>query len=309
MGHPKKSKNEERKTVIFAAIGANLAVVIVKSIAAFFTGSSAMLSEAIHSAVDTGNEILLLIGVNRSHKRADALHPFGYGKELYFWSFIVALFVFAFGGGLSTYEGIQHILHPEPMQNALWNYAILGSSMIFEGISFRIGLKKFRTGRGHRFLSRIQASKDPSIFTVLMEDLAAITGLIIAAVGIALSQFFARPEIDGIASVAIGVLLVGVAFVLARECRDLLIGESLAPKALNEIREIIATAPEVRQVYEILSMHLAPGDVLLNIRLRFRSEITRDQIAQTSKSLVQRIRAVHPEVHKVFFASDSFVQI
>ena len=214
----KKEKREgasESLTAIFAAIIGNLLIAITKFTAAFFTGSSAMLSEGIHSAVDTGNGLLMLLGIHKSKKPPDEKHPFGHARELYFWSLVVAFSIFAVGGGVSIYEGITHILHPVPIENAGWNYAVLGASVVFEGITWYFGWLAFaKTRRGRPVFEAIRASKDPTSFTVLLEDSAAITGLVIAFLGVFLGHEFGLVYFDGIASILIGVLLCLVALLL-----------------------------------------------------------------------------------------------
>ncbi len=296
----------ERNVVILAAILANAAIAIIKFIAALVTGSSAMLSEAVHSLIDTGNEGFLIVGLRRAKKRPDSLHPFGYGKELYFWAFLVAILIFALGGGMSIYEGISHIQQPHPIRNALWNYVVLGCAFLFEGTSFTIAYRHFRRkeGRRRRLWTSILVSKDPSLFTVLLEDFAAIVGIAIAFLGVALSQYFHEPKLDGWASIGIGLLLLSVSTVLANETRNLLVGESLRPETLEEIQRIIWSEPNVSELLAVLSMHLGPQNVLLNIRVHFRAEISHQELTRTVQRLVINIRRAHPEIKQVFFAAE-----
>jgi len=226
------------KKVIYAALAGNSAIAVMKAAGATYTGSSAMLSEAVHSMVDTGNQALLLYGIRRSARPADERHPFGYGREIYFWAFVVAILVFAVGAGVSLYEGIHKVQHPEPIRNAFVSYAILSFAMIFEGGAWLIAYRAFNSTRGKRsLLDAVRASKDPSIFTVLLEDSAAMIGLAIAFSGIALGQALDMPVLDGVASILIGLILAGAATLLAQETKALLIGESADPEVVREIRK------------------------------------------------------------------------
>ncbi|MEO0849158.1 MAG: cation diffusion facilitator family transporter, partial [Cyanobacteria bacterium J06648_1] len=214
------------KKTIYAAMAANFAIAITKFVAASITGSSAMLSEGIHSVVDTGNELLLLWGLRLSKQPADDSHPFGYGQELYFWTLIVALFIFAIGGGMSIYEGIVHVNHPEPLSDPRWNYGVLGFAVIFEGYSWNVALQEFLRSKGEEsFWRAIRASKDPTIFTILFEDTAALIGLFVAFLGVLGGHLLNNVYLDGVASIIIGVILCGVDLLLATESKDLLIGE------------------------------------------------------------------------------------
>jgi len=221
----------DSKLAIYGAIGANVAIAVTKFTVAGITGSSAMLSEGVHSAVDTFNGVLLLVGIRLSQRPATPEHPFGHGKELYFWNLIVAVLIFGLGGGVSFFEGVQHIRHPEPMRDPTWNYVVLAAAALFEGISFSIALRQFFKQAGSTpFWEAVHRSKDPTTYTVLAEDSAALAGLAIAAVGIALSHSLDMPALDGAASVLIGLLLAGVATLLTWESRGLLIGEGIRPR-------------------------------------------------------------------------------
>jgi len=229
-----------------------------------------MLSEGIHSTVDTFNGVLLLVGLKLSQRPATPEHPFGHGKELYFWSLIVAVLIFGLGGGMSFYEGVQHIRNPEPMQDPLWNYVVLGGAGVFEGASFVIALRQFlKEAGGTPFWEALHRSKDPTTYTVLAEDSAALAGLVVAALGIALSHRFEKPELDGAASLIIGLLLAGVALALIRESRGLLIGEGIRPETARAIRSIALGQPKVRDVGRVLSMYIGPDDVLVTMDLDF----------------------------------------
>jgi cation diffusion facilitator family transporter len=249
-GQDEEEKKSGSLKVIYAAIAANLGIAVSKFIVAGITGSAAMLAEGIHSAVDTGNELLLLIGERNSAKPPDAKHPFGYGKELYFWALIVALSVFSLGGGLSIYHGIDALRHPEPLQDPTWNYVVLGVSALFEGYSWNVSRKALNKRRkpGSSLWQTMRASKDASVFTVFIEDSAALIGLAIAALGIVLGHAFDNPYFDPAASVLIGLLLVGAAFTLARETGALLVGESIGADATRKVRGVFEQDPAIERL-------------------------------------------------------------
>ncbi len=291
----------ESKIAIYGAIGANIAIAATKFTVAGITGSAAMLSEGVHSAVDTFNGVLLLVGVKLSQRPATAEHPFGHGKELYFWSLMVAVLIFGLGGGISFYEGIQHIRNPEPMTDPTWNYVVLGAAMVFEGISFGIALKQFRgESRGRPFWNALHSSKDPTTYTVLAEDSAALVGLLVAALGIFLSHELNIPELDGAASVVIGLLLAGVAVLLVRESRGLLIGEGIQPETAREIRRIATAQPRVHDVGQILSMYIGPQEVLVTLDLHFEQGTQTEAAAQAMTVIQKEVRAKFPTVKRLF---------
>jgi len=297
--------SSESRTAIFAAIAGNLAIATTKFIAAYFTGSSAMLSEAIHSVVDTGNGGLLLFGLKRSKRPADASHPFGHGKELYFWTLIVAILIFALGGGMSVYEGVTHLLHPR-MADPTWNYVVLGFAIVFEGFSFFFAFRAFRGElQGQGILTAIRRSKDPTNFTVLFEDTAAMLGLVVAFLGIFLGDMLHNPYFDGAASIVIGLILGGVASFLAFESKGLLIGEGVNPETLASIRELVTGDEAVAQVRKSLTMHFGPSDVLLNLEVRFKKHLRANQIADAITRLEATIRQKHPEVTHIFIEAKS----
>jgi cation diffusion facilitator family transporter len=290
----------ESKVAIFAAIAANLAIAVTKFIAAFFSGSSAMLSEAIHSLVDTGNGALLLVGVRQSQKPYDATHPFGHGKELYFWPLIVAILVFSLGGGMSVYEGITHITHPH-RGDPTWSYIVLGLAFAFESVSAFLAFKAFRKElKGAGVVATIRASKDPTTFTVLFEDTAALAGLIVAFLGILLGDLLDNPYLDGVASIVIGLILACVAVFLAYETKGLLIGEGVDPETLQSIRSIAAEDGAVEQVKKSLTMHFGPHEVLLAIDLEFKQHLTATEVADAINRVEAAIRARHPEIRHIF---------
>ena len=291
-------------TVVYAALAGNLAIAATKFAAFALTGSSAMLTEAIHSGVDTGNQGLLLLGLARARKPPSQTHPFGYGMEVYFWAFVVALLIFALGGAFSIYEGVLKILRPEPIDRAWINFLVIGLAVLFEGGSFLVAWKEFRVlTRGTPFMRAIRRSKDPSVFAVLLEDGAALAGLVIAALGVAGSAVFGVPWADGAASVAIGVLLVAVAIFLANETRSLLTGESASPRIVEAVREMLAADPRVDTVAEVLSMHLGPQEILLGVTLDFHDDLTAGEIEDAADDFAMRIRAIDARITRVFVRS------
>ncbi|QHG14794.1 cation diffusion facilitator family transporter [Nostoc sp. ATCC 53789] len=297
---------DSSKKTIFAAMGANLAIAITKFIAASITGSSAMISEGIHSIVDTSDQLLLLLGIIRSQKTADNSHPFGYGQELYFWTFIVAILIFAIGGGMSIYEGITHLINPSPLEDPMWNYIVLGVAILLEGYSWTVALKEFLPTKGKQsFWQAIKNSKDPTVITILFEDTAAILGLFVALIGIFLGHLFNNVYLDGIASIIIGIILAIVAVVLARESKGLLVGESADPQTIANIRSLSKAEPGVKEVIRVLTMQLAPQEVLLNLELQFSHNLTGEEIALTVESLEAKISQKHPEIKQIFIEAKS----
>jgi cation diffusion facilitator family transporter len=296
----------ESTKVLYAAIIANLAISATKFTAAAFTGSSAMISEGIHSLVDTGNGGLMLLGVRRSRKPADAMHPFGYGKELYFWTLIVAIVIFAVGGGVSAYEGLLHLLHPVRMENPSWNYAVLAFAFVFEGYSFIIAFKAFQSEKGERtFWQSIDTSKDPTTYTVVFEDSAALLGLIVAFIGVFCAHAFDNLYFDGAASVLIGIILAAVAVLLAYESRGLLVGEAVDPETLKNIRRLAESDPRVESVRNALTMYFGPHTVLLAMDLRFRSDLSAAEVEESIDRLEETIRKHHPNIKHIFVESES----
>jgi cation diffusion facilitator family transporter len=291
----------ESRLAIYGAIGANLAIAATKFVAAGMTGSSSMLSEGIHSLVDTGNGALLLVGLKQSRKPASPAHPFGRGKELFFWSLIVGVLIFGLGGGVSFYEGVLHVLHPAPLEDPTWNYVVLASAFVFESISLVIAARQFQRQRGPGTLwHALRASKDPTTFTVLAEDSAALMGLSIAAVGVYTSHALRRPELDGIASMAIGLLLCGVAVLLIRESRGLLVGEGVSPALAREIRELATAEDEVQRAGPVLSMYVGPEDVLVTFDVHVPPELPSGEVADTVQRIQRRVRERCPQVTRLY---------
>ena len=291
---------ESRKAII-AAVAGNLAIAAIKFAAALLTGSSAMLSEGIHSVVDTGNGGLLIHGLRRSQRPPDEAHPFGHAGEVYFWSLIVAVSIFGIGGGMSVYEGISHIEYPKPLESALINYIVLTLAAVFESLSFSVAWRGFRATKKNRpTLAAIHQAKDPSLFTVLFEDSAALLGLFVAFLGVLLSHLLNAPTIDGAASVVIGLILVCAALWLAYESRSLLVGEAADPELVAALRELALADPSVVGLGAVLTMHLGPEEVLLNIEVQFTPGSTAEQIHTAIHRIEKEISARYPEVDRVF---------
>ncbi|MGH8008453.1 MAG: cation diffusion facilitator family transporter, partial [Candidatus Binatia bacterium] len=296
----------ESKTAIYAAIGGNLAIAVMKFGAAAFTGSSAMLSEGIHSLVDTGNGGLLLLGIHKSRQPADTTHPFGYGKELYFWSLIVAVLIFGVGGGISIYEGILHLLHPNPLGDPMWSYVVLGLATVFEGIVLFIALKQFNATRGEQgFWEAVRMSKDPTTFTVVFEDTAALLGLIAAFLGVFLGHQLNNPYLDGAASIVIGLILATVAFFLAYETKGLLIGEGADAETLESIRALAEADPLVERIKDPLTMHFGPHTVLLTMNIHFQQGLSAVEVGGAVERMEQTIRSQHPDIKHIFIEAES----
>lgn len=293
--------------VVLAALGGNAAIAVTKFAAALYTGSSAMLSEAIHSLVDTGNQALLLYGMKRAARPADDKHPFGYGREIYFWAFVVAILLFAIGAGVSFYEGFHKFRHPTPITDVFINYIVLGLALVFEAGAWFVAFKEFNTTRGKRgFIEAVQVSKDPSLFTVLLEDSAAVLGIIVAFLGIFLGQLLHIPELDGLASMGIGCILAGAAIVLAYETKGLLIGEGAHPEVVAGVRRILASQKGLRRVNEILTLHQGPQDVLVNISLDFDDGLASEEVEAIISELETRLCSGFPIVTRVFIEAQSW---
>lgn len=294
------------KTVIYAAIAANLGIAAAKFVAAAVTGSSAMLSEGIHSAVDSGNGILLLYGVNRSNRPADDHHPFGYGKELYFWSLVVAILIFALGGGISIYEGVKHLQHPEPISNPLVNYLVLGVATVFECVALVLALKELNQIRGDMSIwQAVRESKDPTVITVLFEDSAALAGIVVAFIGVYLGSTLGWTWADGSASILIGVILTVVAGFLVVETKGLLVGEGANPKMLASIRALIAADENIVAMDRPLTMYFGPHHALLVLNVEFKAGLTPQQAESTIDRIELGIRGAHPDIKQIYIEADS----
>lgn len=265
-----------------------------------------MLSEGVHSLVDTGNQVLMLHGLSRAKKAPDPKHPFGYGMELYFWAFVVAILIFALGSGISLYEGIKHIANPEVIKDPTWNYVVLSLAIVFEGWAWWVAYKEFKLTKGESsFWYSIRKSKDPTIFTVLLEDTAAMLGLIAAFIGIYLSQLLGIPELDGAASVVIAIILGAVAVFLAIECKGLLIGESAQTDVTDGIEKIVGADPQIVSINELLTMHMGPNDILVNASLDFADDLSSSQVEGAITAFESRIKEQFPNVKRVFIEAQS----
>ncbi len=294
------------KKIIIAALIGNSLISITKFIAASITGSAAMMSEGIHSLVDTGNQILLLYGLKQSAKPADDNFPFGHGKEIYFWSFIVAILIFSVGAGISIYEGVNHIYHPSELHDPTINYIVLGLAILFEGAAFYLALKEFNRVRGKLgYIEAVHNGKDPSLFVVLFEDFAALLGLFVALFGIMIAQITQNPMWDGMASVAIGVILGLTAVWLAYETKSLLIGEGANPKIVKSIKEIAAKYEGIEQINEVLTLHMGPEFLLVNISIDFDDNLPAGTVEQTISAITKEIKTEHPQAKKVFIEASS----
>lgn len=301
MASQSAAKHAGSKKVIYAAILGNLLIAVTKFVAAFFTGSSAMLSEGVHSLVDTGNGGLLLYGLRRAAKPADKSHPLGHGRELYFWSFIVALLVFAVGAGVSFYEGLIHILDPEPVANPLVNYIVLGFATLFEGTSWFIALKEFRAEKGEQgYVEAVRKSKDPSVFTVLFEDTAALLGLIIAFIGILAAQLFNIPELDGVASIGISIILGATAIFLARESKGLLMGEAASPEVEQQILDIANKDPAIQKANGVLTVHMGPKQIVAGLSVEFEDHVLAPEIEACVQRIEAELKKANPDIVTLF---------
>jgi len=296
------------KIAIYAAMGANLAIAIAKFVGAAISGSSAMLSEGIHSVVDSINEVLLLYGLKKSEMSPDEQHPLGYGQEVYFWSLMVAVLIFALGGGISIYEGIQSIQSQEPSHSPFISYSILGVAMLFEGIALYISLKEFNQTYPRENVGlwkAIRQSKDPSTFIVVVEDLAALVGLFFAFAGVFLTQVMGNAIYDGIASIIIGILLTIVATILVTETRGLLVGESASPDVRESIKQIVQSDEAVSAMESPITFHLGPRDIMLALNIEFRDELSADEIERAVRRIENNIRGSHSEIKRIFVEAAS----
>ncbi|BDD01134.1 cation diffusion facilitator family transporter [Persicobacter psychrovividus] len=298
------------KKAIYGAILANTGIAISKFVAAYFTGSSSMLSEGIHSLVDTGNGVLLLYGIKQSQRPADHAHPFGYGKEVFFWSFVVAIMIFALGGGIALYEGIHHLIEPKPLGNPTWNYVVLILALVFEGSALRVALQEFKKGaNGLPFIKALRESKDSSTVAIVIEDTAACIGLVLALISVILGHVTGIVYFDGLGSISIGLLLIGVSLFFAAECKGLLIGEGLSSKNVDKIQMILKKHPYVDSAKRPLSLYFGPSEVLLNVEVDFKDELTAREIEQTVVTIEDAIKQEVPAVNKIFIEADKLTNI
>lgn len=291
------------------AMGANLAIAATKFLVGAITQSTVMIAEGIHSLVDTGNSALMLLGEWRSRRPADEAHPFGYGMELYFWSFVVAMVVFGGGGGLSIYEGVRALIHPRTL-TALWpNYAVVGAAAVFESVSLAIGIREFTKYRhekrfGGSMLSVMRASKNPAIFVTVLEDIAALIGLALAATGLTLSHYLGNPAFDGVASILIGLVLVVEAGLLGFECRGLIIGEAARPLIVADVRRALAHHPGIGRIEELRTLQLGPDSVMLVLGIRPESEMNVGEMERVHAQLEAEIRKLVPTIKDIVYDLD-----
>lgn len=296
------------KKVVIAALAGNLGIAIAKFVAAFFSGSAAMLAEGVHSLADTGNQALLLLGLKLAVKPADRKHQFGRGSELYFWPFIVAVMLFTIGAVASFYEGGHRLLNhaEEHHHDVTWAYVVLFVSIALETFSFRVAYKEFKTvSRGRRIMQVVRETRDPLVVTVLLEDTAALIGLLLALAGVSLSHYTGDPLWDGVATLSIGFVLAGVACILSYETHSLLIGESVTHEDEERVRGIVSASPDVRSLVEVLTMHVGPEDVILAMKVAFDPALSVQAIEGKINELEAQIRAKLPRMTKIFIEPDS----
>ena len=292
--------------VVLIAFGGNALIAVSKLSAAAITGSSAMFAEGVHSVVDSGNQLLLLYGIKRSAKPADTRHPFGYGMEIYFWSFVVAVLLFSIGAGVSIYEGISKIQHPHPVESPYINFIVLGLAMVFEGYAFWAAIKQMNAQRGdNTVLQYTRRSKDAPLVVVLLEDAGALLGLMIAALSLVLVLVLDIPELDGVASLVIGLLLAFAAVVLFIETKGLLIGEAVAPAVRAGINDILQSHTKILAVNEVMTMHMGPEDVFCALSVDFSDDASSVEVEAAISNLEQEIKLAYPEIKRIFIEAQS----
>ncbi|NIY77330.1 cation diffusion facilitator family transporter [Thalassospira sp. HF15] len=308
------------KGAIYMAAAANLLIAVAKFGGAAITGSAAMMSEGIHSLVDTGNQGLLLLGLRLSTREPDERHPLGYGKETYFWSFLVAVMIFGLGAGVSIWEGVDKVIHPHALDVHVVAtfggfdirtyhvvFSILAIAIVLEGMAFRTAYRTFRAQNpGIPLIKAVRSSKDPTVFVILFEDSAALLGLVVACVGIAAAYLLEMPVLDGLASVMIGLILAVTAFLLAVECKGLLIGESASRQSRKMIAEMVAAIPGILKVNEIVTLHHGPQSLMVCVSVDFQDKVTSKQVEAAVSRLESDIRAAIPEVSKVFIEAQNW---
>lgn len=296
-----EKQHGESGLVLYAALAANLGIAIAKFVAAAISGSSSMLSEGFHSVVDSGNQVLLLYGQHRARKPADHQHPFGYGRELYFWSFVVAILIFAIGAGVSAFEGYRHIVTPEELQSPAINYIVLAISALLEGSSWTVAVRQFGKSKGNAgWWEAIRQSKDPPNFIVVFEDSAAIAGLAVAALGVWASHHWQMPWIDGAASIGIALILAAVAILLAREAKGLLIGERADEEVIARAHDLVEAHPAVTSVNHVRTIHTGPDEVFVAISADFRDDVTMGRAETLIEEIESSLRAALPQLASIY---------
>ncbi|MGE4305979.1 MAG: cation diffusion facilitator family transporter [Novosphingobium sp.] len=287
--------------VLYGALTANLGIAIAKFVAASLTGSSSMATEGVHSVVDSGNQVLLLYGQHKAGRKADARHPFGYGRELYFWAFVVAILIFAVGAGISIYEGIVHIQDPHPIADPTISYVVLAIAFVLEGSSWVIAVRDFNGKRGRQgWWQAVRRSKDPTGFIVLFEDSAAMVGLVIAALGVWSSVYFADARLDGLASVLIGLVLACVAALLAREAKGLLIGEAADPELIARLRAVLAAHPQIDSVNHVRTIHTAPDSIFVAVSADFADDLSMGVAETVIEDIEARMKQLSPSISSIY---------
>ena len=293
-----------KKAIIAALIGNSL-IAVTKFAAAIHTGSTAMMSEGIHSLVDTGNQVLLLWGIRSANRPASPEFPFGHGKEIYFWCFVVAMLIFALGGTVSIYKGWQHLSHPTSINNIAINYAVLGFAVVFEAVALWVAFKEFNLSRGSRsIINAILKGKDPTLFVVVFEDSAALLGLLVAMAGLVLYQLTGNPVYDALASIGIGVVLILTALILAIESKSLLIGESADPKIVADIRATLNMDERILTVNEVATLHMGPEFIVVTVSVDFIDALSARKVEKAVTQLTRSIKEVDQRVKRVFIEAE-----
>jgi cation diffusion facilitator family transporter len=299
----------ESKTAVIAALAGDVAVAVTKFVAAGISGSSAMFSEGIHSLVDSADGALLLFGMARSTRPADEDHPLGHAHELYFWSFVVAVMIFGLGGGVTIYEGILKIRQPGALENPLWDYVVLAVAAVLQAVSMVVGYRQFRKQIGNApLILAIHRSKDPSVFTVVIEDAIGIAGIIVAFAGVYLSHAAGDARFDGAASILIGLMLAATALVIGNEIRGLLIGESADPEMVREIRRLAEADPAVDRANPPIAVQLGPDSVLLLLEIQFSSRASAGEVAEAVDRMEHAIHTRFPVVQQIYIEAESIKQ-
>jgi cation diffusion facilitator family transporter len=305
---PSEGSEGSVRTVAFA-IAANVGIAVLKFVAAALSGSSAILAEAIHSVVDTADGVLLYVGLRRGKLPADEQHPFGHGKELYFWTLVVAILVFAVGGGMSVFEGITHLMEPRRLTNPVWSYAVLLGSIVFESISWTVAWRQFKKERhGRGIWQTIEDSKDPSTFAVLFEDSAALLGLVVATAGITLELLLRSSIPDALASIVIGLILMGTAVTLARATQSLLVGETADREIVEGIRRIAAADRDVARTGRVLAVHFGPHEIVAQLELVFDPRLRAEEVAKTIDRLQRALRERYPDLKSISVEAETSVR-